>query len=415
MAQVINGVKVYSPEELGIRPPAGGFQTGGWYQGRQYWNGTLSEPGVIHPLSNQQGAGQAVSKEVVQQTKPENWEYLQRLRQQSNLPPLPQQPKPQQQSRPSFQPQQGTGTNLNIQSMLPQKPKIDLMALYNKYFNTQEIKDLENKIKQREQAYNDAISQINDNPFYSEATRVGRIAKLTDQYQRDVSLLQDNLAKTKADAQVKMNLETKQYDINSQEYKEKINLLNSFLERGAMVNASGQEIADFAVALGVPTSFIQSIIDKQKEEIEYTKKEREAKLKELTKPKLITETDNSGNVWVVAIDEYTGDIIKRTSLGQIGKGKTGSEETGLTPSKLLSIKARAGQILEEVDTNYQTDLRKNKLVENLTGGVGDKRLSALETKLAIERLASETGIDLKTASDIVESRFKELGYSKWKW
>jgi hypothetical protein len=59
---------IYTPEQLGIKPPAGGFQTGGWYQGRQYWNGTFSDPGVIHPWSNQQGAGQAVSQEVKAQS-----------------------------------------------------------------------------------------------------------------------------------------------------------------------------------------------------------------------------------------------------------------------------------------------------------------------------------------------------------
>ena len=54
----------YSPSQLGITAPSGGFQQGGWYSGRQYWGGTLSDPGVIHPSSNQQGAGKAVSDEV---------------------------------------------------------------------------------------------------------------------------------------------------------------------------------------------------------------------------------------------------------------------------------------------------------------------------------------------------------------
>lgn len=54
MATVIDGVKA----------PSGGFQQGGWYEGRQYWNGTLSAPGVINSQSNQIGAGQAVSAEV---------------------------------------------------------------------------------------------------------------------------------------------------------------------------------------------------------------------------------------------------------------------------------------------------------------------------------------------------------------
>jgi len=67
----------YSPESLKIKAPAGGFQDLGWYSGRQYIGGTLSEPGVIHPSSPQSGAGQAVSKEVVQQTNPANWDYIQ--------------------------------------------------------------------------------------------------------------------------------------------------------------------------------------------------------------------------------------------------------------------------------------------------------------------------------------------------
>src|SRR3990167_11487597 len=54
----------YSPSSLSIQPPSGGFKEGGWYSGRQYWAGTLSEPGVIHPSSNQVGAGQIVSPEV---------------------------------------------------------------------------------------------------------------------------------------------------------------------------------------------------------------------------------------------------------------------------------------------------------------------------------------------------------------
>lgn len=50
---------VATPQKLGIKAPAGGFKTGGWYRGRQYWGGTLSDPGVLHPSSDQPGAGGA--------------------------------------------------------------------------------------------------------------------------------------------------------------------------------------------------------------------------------------------------------------------------------------------------------------------------------------------------------------------
>ncbi len=47
----------YSPESLGIKPPPKGFKVGGFYKGREFWGGTLSEPGEIHPLSDRPGAG----------------------------------------------------------------------------------------------------------------------------------------------------------------------------------------------------------------------------------------------------------------------------------------------------------------------------------------------------------------------
>ncbi len=52
----------------GVSAPTGGFQQGGWYQGRQFWNGSLSAKGVINSQSDQVGAGQKVSDEVNQQS-----------------------------------------------------------------------------------------------------------------------------------------------------------------------------------------------------------------------------------------------------------------------------------------------------------------------------------------------------------
>lgn len=60
--------------------------TGGWYDGQQYWGGSLSSAGVINANSNQQGAGQAVSGAVnnasaqAQGVSPQNFnQYLSNL------------------------------------------------------------------------------------------------------------------------------------------------------------------------------------------------------------------------------------------------------------------------------------------------------------------------------------------------
>jgi len=60
--------------------PPGGFKQGGWYEGRQFWNGSFSGPGQLHPDSGAVGAGQDVSDEVIAQTKPENVPYIHGLR-----------------------------------------------------------------------------------------------------------------------------------------------------------------------------------------------------------------------------------------------------------------------------------------------------------------------------------------------
>ena len=63
---------VYTPEQLGIKAPSGGFQLGGWYSGRQFWGGTLGDPGQFHPQSDQVKQGQTQAY-----VAPENQAYIQ--------------------------------------------------------------------------------------------------------------------------------------------------------------------------------------------------------------------------------------------------------------------------------------------------------------------------------------------------
>ena len=68
------------------KAPPGGFQVGGWYEGKQ-WSGTsFGAPGVevIGP-----NAGKAVSREVIAQTAPENVAYITQERAKVGLPPPP--------------------------------------------------------------------------------------------------------------------------------------------------------------------------------------------------------------------------------------------------------------------------------------------------------------------------------------
>lgn len=64
-------------------------EQGAWYDGQQYWGGTLSEVGVINSLSNQVGAGQRVSDEVIKQSNPANLTYINNMRANQLQSPAP--------------------------------------------------------------------------------------------------------------------------------------------------------------------------------------------------------------------------------------------------------------------------------------------------------------------------------------
>src|SRR3990167_3411281 len=106
-----------------------------------------------------------------------------------------------------------------------------------------------------------------------------------------------------ADAEIKVNLAMKQYDISNEAYKNQLSVFNSLLSAGGLTNATGEDIASYAVATGIPTSLIQGIADKQKQEA--------------IKPQVFDNTDDNGNVTLSIVDVNTGNIINTTSLGKV--------------------------------------------------------------------------------------------------
>lgn len=358
---------LYTPQQLGIKPPSGGFQTGGWYNGRQYWNGTLSDVNVIHPQSDQQGAGAAVSAEVVAASNPTqnkapgtNEAYLAK---EANKPvPAP--------AGGSVIPQNfnanfvglgatpaGSGTGIGVS-----QPTIDLQKVYDSSFKTPEIDnankaiaDVQAEIDKNTKAFDEQMAVINDNPLYGAGTMTGKAAKLKDKYNADIQRLQnkqalaaDNLAKLKADAEVKVNIATKQYDINNQAYKDQLNLFTSLLEKGALTGASGSDIASYAIATGIPASMISNIVEKQK--------------KDEIKPTVINSTDDNGNVTVAIIDQMTGTVLSKTNLGKIDKSK--SSTTTATKQQYFDMAkqdARSGATLQQMMQIYGGYLSPNEV------------------------------------------------------
>lgn len=306
MAQVVSGnqVKLNSGQTVQA-------QTGGWYDGQQFWNGTLSEPGQINTQSNQPGAGQAVSQEVIAQTNPANVAYVNAQRQQAGLTPSPTVAAPTAPSTPSA-PSTDTsgGAGAGVGFTAPET--INLPQLYEGLYANSGIRNTEADLNSKTMAFNEQVSKIKDNPYLSEATMTGRISKLESKFNADKLAITNQIATKKADIETQLNLQTKQFDINSTVAKNALNQFNTLLSAGALDGASGNDIANITRSTGISSGMIQSAINANK--------------KKNIQTQVITSTADSGEVTASVINTQTGEVISKTSLGKIGNAQTGSSK-----------------------------------------------------------------------------------------
>src|SRR3990167_633110 len=371
----------YSPTSLGIAVPSGGFQTGGWYGGRQYWNGTLGDPGVFHTENNQSGQqGQAWAA-------PENQTYINQQRTQSNLQPLnyaSPAPAPIPRSAPSAPVNTGAGV-----AYTP-PPTIDLQGLYSKLTADMGVTTLQEEFSAKQKAFTEAKAKTDDNPFLSEATRVGRQAKLQRQFDDQTANLLSDIAMKKADVEMQLNLATKQYDINSDAAKTAFNQFQSLLENGALNNASGQDIANITMATGISSSMIQSAIDAQN-----TKNIKTQTI----------QYDDGTNQGFAIINEQTGEVINKQVVAASKPKATTSTSTGSTNETLNPQK-----LYDKYDTQISKVLKE---VDAMNVGDEDHLLSAWEQEAAVQRIMALAGVSREVAFDLLEKSMSAGGYGNW--
>lgn len=308
MAQLINGSTTQIKLNNGAVVTG---QQGGWYDGQQLFNGTLSQAGVINSQSNQQGAGQAVSKEVVAQTNPANVAYLK----QQNPNAAPANPVDTNGAAANVgggtTPGAGSGGGVGIAP----PATINLPGIYQSLSDKAGISDLEKQLSDQQTSYNTAQSQINDNPFLSEASRVGRIQKLTTDYNNNTKATQDTLAMKNADIQTQLSLQTQQFNINSQAAQQGLQQFQTLLSSGALDNASGQDIANITTATGLSSDMIQSAVSAQKQKDVNTS---------------VIQYDDGTNQGFAVINTQTGAVINKQVIGPSKPSTTGNSTTAST-------------------------------------------------------------------------------------
>lgn len=360
-------------------------QQGGWYDGQQFFNDSLSSPGVIHSSSNQQGAGQAVSAEVNRQSSVA----------QGKAPNAIEEYLAQQRATQGGGGGGGAGMGGMGGGVLGSgsgmgfaAPEVlNLPKLYESLYANSGIRDLESDLSNKEKQFIEAQGKVNDNPFLSEATRMGRVAKLDDLYQKRTANLRNDIATRKADIETKLNLETKQFDINSQAAQQAMNQFNTLLQMGALDNASGEDIANITRSTGLSSAAISSAVNAQRQRNRQTQ---------------VIQTDDGESVNAVVIDTQTGEVISSTRLASSKPTKGsggGGGGGGLTPAQSRTVVSTARKALAEVDA----------------GAREDKLLSVQEYQRAIQILMNNTGIDFATAENVLDAEFSSMGYKKYKW
>lgn len=212
---------------------------------------------------------------------------------------------------------------------------INLNDIYNNELNSPELKALQDELNAKKTARDAAEADINDNPYYSEATRVGRISKLDQKALNEINTLQGQVDAKKADALVKVNIATQQYNIEDKQYQNNLQKLNLLISSGAITGASSNDISQIAMATGMSTDMVKSIIDTTKQGQIQTS--------------VTTNTDDNGNVTVSVINNKTGEVISQNSLGAVGNKQTGG--SGKNPSVTETI----GILSEAMDSVTGSD------------------------------------------------------------
>ena len=124
-------------------------------------------------------------------------------------------------------------------------------------FQTPEIQAAQKEVESITAAKNEATANINDNPFYSEATRVGKVAKLNEKFNADLALAQNKLTTAQTNAQNAYKMQQDALNNNREIFK-------TYVSTGALAGASEAELQQIAKATGYPIGVVKGAVNQIK-------------------------------------------------------------------------------------------------------------------------------------------------------
>ena len=181
------------------------------------------------------------------------------------------------------------------------------------YQDSSELKAVEAEYDKKKLEADKAANIIDDNPFFSEATRLGRQGKLNEQKARDLGTLQEKITYLKAEEQLRYNVAMDRYKLQQDQVKQNVDKLKMYIDSGAILNATAKDLAQIGVATGMSQSMLQGIISRTRADIA-------AKNAPSMGVEFVTN-EQTGEVQVVSYNKSTGQITGTNSLGQLKGAK----------------------------------------------------------------------------------------------
>lgn len=260
------------------------------------------------------------------------------------------------------------------------QPTIDLPVLYKNLFDSSGITAVEDGLAEKTKAYNQAVSKIKDNPYLSEATMTGRLRKLDDKFSADAQAIQNQIAMKKADIETQLNLQTKQFDINSQQAQQAFNQFQTLLAAGALDSANGETIAGLTRATGISSDMINSAIAANKKKNQQTQ---------------LIQFDDGTNQGFTLIDPTTGEILKTQN---IAASKPSSSGGGT-----VSERKEADQ--QATTQNLINDVQRGATLRDVVGHYGNAGGLTVEEIYRLYNTYSPYGVAGEDIEDVKLGKF----------
>lgn len=222
------------------------------------------------------------------------------------------------------------------------------------YQEDPEMKKLQQEYETKKRAYDEQAYTINDNPFFSEATRVGKQAKLNEQKTRELGTLNDEITRRKADSTLKYNMAMDTYKLQQEQVNQNLQRLNTYIQTGALLTATAKDLAQIGVATGISQEMLQGIVNNTRSEIA---------AKNAPKTTVEKFVDDNGNVTIAVINSQTGQIIAQNSLSGVGatKGGAGGDRASNIKeiSDLISLAVKEANYIVKGNQTINSDRYKD--------------------------------------------------------